>query len=536
MQYENTYLISPPCFHEKLLEQQADAFYNATTEQELERLLDTTKRGDDSIALVFPIHGSATKPSWPYNPFIGPQEELPHERTGLARIATELFRDKDFYGFKIVPAGVINAKPNANRLFDGCLVSPFGIYLLELKDHREATLDPMAVYGLQTKNGQESNPVQKLTEGGRKFKAVFEKHHATLGINKQLWRYGAVVFTNPKANIAIISNSGEKPLPYQHGDILITTPKQLGAEIKRLFNIVIENKTRLSLKQIDMIAQILLEGDSKKNDSQYVGDYEVFLDQPLVSEGTPQAEVFLGCSQQDPNNRVWIKRFPLDQLYYSGEEQRKALEREKAAFDKLAKQRKFRDRWQHVHFTWGDSQYQYVVLEAVEGKTLTEWLQQAPSREDRLEFLRQLAETLAVMAEEDVVHRALTPNHIRVHSATDFQITHFEFCRLRHVGTLIGPREFDTRFAPHEIFNPGEPLTPASDTYSFGRLVCLVLGGKLPFDGYQAQSRFDKKKGAWEDVGREIRIPADDLRRLHMENPRKRPIGQELVAMVQAWQ
>lgn len=524
------------------LEQYQQQAFTADNEQDWRALGEKCNTGDDWSLIVFPVQLRADfkKDNWPYDPFVGAQEEREHEKRGLAAIADALFADPEFAGFKIVGSGVIE-RANSTRMVDGYLVSPWGVVLLELKDHSVTVELSLAAHQMQVLGPKarhsEKNPVNNVSEALR----AFSNWNLGVELGSELRAIAAVVFTNPLARVSCISTEGKVTgLPYKHGNVLIGTPTTLAQQLKEHVRSFIGKRkpAPISTEQIDQIVAHFRGDDSLPPDSQQadrqVGSFSMDAE-PVLDESTSYYQVYLGRSSMgDP---AWIKRFPLSALSRESlERSARNLGRESDALIKLNYQHA--QRFQH-HFGYEKTDEEvFIILEQVDGVRLDQWLAQKPERARRIQLLKELAKSLSILAELNFVHRAISPHNIRIKENDHPVVINFEMCRLEHLSTLpiSGRQALDRRFIAEETNHAGAQLTPASDTYSFGRLVCLVLTDDLHFETYADQRMVARKKQFWSDLAQQAGIPETDLQRLLAPSPLQRPMGQDLLAMVEQWQ
>lgn len=291
--------------------------------------------------LIFPVEKrfSYANPNWPYNPFVGPQEETEREKKGLADIADALFADKEFDGFKIV-GGISFPLKNATRLLDGILVSPFGVVLLELKDY----VGNITIYLDRENNGIEwinkgivksgANPIEKLLKVLRQ-----NFQNVDLGVKNipvQLRKIGAVVFTYPHSTVTCVEIGGKQTLPPMwHGEVLVVTPPTFAQTLKMF----IQNqnlKNRLSKSDIETICNHLEKGNSQIQQDQLkhlqkelAGRYFINLE-PDSTLSTEYCEVFHGTIK-DSKRPIIAKRYsisPLSRVSHGHDIERQRLGRE----------------------------------------------------------------------------------------------------------------------------------------------------------------------------------------------------------------
>lgn len=146
-------------------------------------------------------------------------------------------------------------------------------------------------------------------------------------------------------------------------------------------------------------------------------------------------------------------------------------------------------------FSFGllNSSWPYLVLELVEGRSLTTLLQDGPLEWTRACALGvQLAKALAFAHSQGFVHRDVKPDNVIIEESQDVQVVKLiDFglvgigrgpvnClnekTITEAGTLMGTVNY---MAP-ECFSSARP-TPAQDIYAFGCLLFELLTGEQPF-------------------------------------------------------
>ncbi len=509
---------------------------SAGTEHDWRELAEMTSIVPDWSMLVFPVGDQLEwmMSKWPYDPFVGKQEERAHEQRGLIRLADELFKRDDFRGFKIVGSAGIEFK-HSTRSLDGILVSPWGIVLLELKDH-DGDIDiylgkrNMVVH-LPEGEHRETSPVEKVDEALRSF----SEWNVGIQLDTELRKIGAVIFTNPNVHVYCIRPEEPRKkhsIPDRKGHILICKPESVAEQLRRFVGR--RKKPALSTSDIIRVVETLHEQVNvahKRN--QLIGSYEI---NPVMDEKheTGYYDLFLGKHMRTGKEYV-VKRFQSSTI--RGGNDGDMLIREFEALQELVDEGISVQRCREVI---NEGEFLYVILEKVLGQNLRQWLQSKPERLHRIHVLNQLAEILNGLAEalpSGIVHRAISPSNIIIKGDGHVVLTNFELCKLDYLATLPleGRRHFDMNFMSREVNIPGGHTTPAADSYSYGKVALYLLLGKLPFDTYEDQARLSRKSGFWASLMQESGLPEEDLRSLLSPAARKRPVGVQLVEMVRRW-
>lgn len=150
----------------------------------------------------------------------------------------------------------------------------------------------------------------------------------------------------------------------------------------------------------------------------------------------------------------------------------------------------------------------YLVMEHLEGVTLSEWLRRegVPPLEKALPILEAVAEALDYAHARGVLHRDLKPGNVflvdKGAPAPEVKVLDFGLsCFYADRGATTawigggpppiseGPADAALDLTDGVLGTPGyvapellrsEPPTPAADLYSLGALICAVLTGRLP--------------------------------------------------------
>lgn len=140
-------------------------------------------------------------------------------------------------------------------------------------------------------------------------------------------------------------------------------------------------------------------------------------------------------------------------------------------------------------FDFGEEERWYMVFEYLPGGSLEERLAQvdAFSGDEVARVARDLAAGLAHAHDRSVVHRDLKPDNVLFDPEGRSKIADFGIARvqgtdtLTDAGTVLGTAAY---ISPEQV--RGEPVTPATDVYSFGVILYRLLAGRLPFEADSA--------------------------------------------------
>lgn len=479
----------------------------------------SNKCESDWCMSVFPFERLMTyqDEEWPYFPFIGVQEEREHEKSGLSAIATELFNDSDFDGFKII-GSVIVPRINSIRKLDGILVSPYGLTILELKDHwGDITLSivnrgQMKVAKEDGTFLSEASPYFKLDEIITPFSEQ-EILKTVLPFTEQK-RLGAVVFTNLKASVKILSTQGEAIMPMREGNIIITSPKDLAMEIKTYAKKTLGKSSRITQETIDKVCDIL-KGDTEVTnftEMKIRGRYIFNPSNIIESESSDYYKMYLGHDVRK-NKPVWIKNYMLSTI------SRESLDDEAIRIGREAEALREFDGYDQVQKYIDteriDEQY-YLILECVEGNNIDLWLDLKPSVMNKFDILLSIATIMKEIEIKGIPHRAINNKNLRIASTGEVKLINFELCKYDYLPTLppSARRELDTKFQSREVRSAvSQNITTAADMYSFATLICYVLSNEIVItsDEYIQIIRNKKKR---EGIAHKCNISLEDFEEL----------------------
>ncbi|HKU38939.1 MAG TPA: protein kinase [Polyangiales bacterium] len=136
----------------------------------------------------------------------------------------------------------------------------------------------------------------------------------------------------------------------------------------------------------------------------------------------------------------------------------------------------------------------YLVMELLEGETLSQRLQRGPLPVDRaLQIIQQLLEALAFMHRSKLVHRDVKPSNVFLQRTRDgydrVKVLDFGLAKftapsvssdptLTRDGAIVGTPAY---MSPEQA--TGEDVDARSDVYTAGVIMFRVLSGRLPFEG-----------------------------------------------------
>lgn len=498
---------------------------------------------DDWSFSVFPFEKLITHQdsNWPYNPFIGEQEEKQHEKLGLARIANELFKHHDFDGFKIIGGSAFSTK-NSIRKSDGILVSPYGITVLELKDHwgkitvSTTNRGKMKVVNDDSTYFEETSPYYKLHEIITPFSDQNSLKDIISRVEQR--RLGAVVFTNPLANVAITTLDVDYDMPARVGYIIITSASDLAAEIRRYAKQTIGKSSKLAQETIESVCKIL-QGNPSKDESEEIklkGRYVFNPNQALEDESTDYYRTYLGHDTRK-NKSVWIKKYTLSSMSRGSlEEEALRIGREAEALKEFAscpQVQVFVDSDQI-----GDEYY--IVVECIEGKNIDQWLTLKPSLSEKYAVLLSIANLMIEIENVGIAHRAINNKNLRIDATGNAKLINFELSKFDYLPTLPPSirLSMDGKFQSREVRSAvSQDITTASDMFSFGILICYILSGEIVITQDELL-KFARNPKKWAETAEKCGIASEhflSLIPLFDMNPVKRLNANQILNTLEEW-
>ncbi|MDY6920504.1 MAG: protein kinase [Pseudomonadota bacterium] len=171
----------------------------------------------------------------------------------------------------------------------------------------------------------------------------------------------------------------------------------------------------------------------------------------------------------------------------------------------------------------------YFVMDYVEGLTLREALKQRKLSDRRkLRIIMQVAKALGYAHKNNVIHRDIKPGNILLDREGNARVVDFGIARLSEDTemSMVGEENMTVGtpayMAPEQ--KQGAALTTsASDIYSLGVIMYLMLANKLPKAGYPPPSHFNPKiPGSLDKITMACLAP----------EPERRPSADKLVALL----
>lgn len=179
--------------------------------------------------------------------------------------------------------------------------------------------------------------------------------------------------------------------------------------------------------------------------------------------------------------------------------------------------------------------YLYIVMEFIQGQTLTQWMRDNPKPEVSVvrKIVEQISKGLLAFHRLEMLHQDLRPENIMIDNTSTVKIIDFGATKVAGIdeitntinhGDLLGTAQFT---APEYFL--GESGSPRSDLFSLAVITYQMLGqGRLPYgiQVSQARTKSAQKKLSYHSVlddNREIPAWIDHtLKKALQPNPYKR--------------
>ena len=178
--------------------------------------------------------------------------------------------------------------------------------------------------------------------------------------------------------------------------------------------------------------------------------------------------------------------------------------------------------------------YLYVVMEFIDGQTLTQWMidNPKPDLETTRGIVEQISKGLGAFHRMEMLHQDIRPDNIMIDKTGTVKIIDFGSTKVTGVVEAAPPTDRNDILGTQQYTAPeyflGESGSPRSDLFSLGVITYQMLTGKLPY-GLQiakarTQSQFRKLRyNSVLDDNREIPIWIDGaLKRAVHPDPNKR--------------
>ncbi len=164
-----------------------------------------------------------------------------------------------------------------------------------------------------------------------------------------------------------------------------------------------------------------------------------------------------------------------------------------------------------------DSGVPYVAMEYVDGEPLDDYCRQRePSLPERLKLFQQVCEAVHYAHRHLIVHRDVKPENILVTREGSVKLLDFGIAKLLRpefgAFTHAITRPFDRLMTP-EYASPeqlrGEPVSTATDVYSLGLMLAVLVTGRLPYPVHGRDTNEIRQIVCEQDTPRLTDVPAD---------------------------
>jgi len=149
-----------------------------------------------------------------------------------------------------------------------------------------------------------------------------------------------------------------------------------------------------------------------------------------------------------------------------------------------------------IYEIYEEGNHEYIVMQYVQGTTLTHWIidraRRASQRETR-RIIGEVASALAAAHARDLVHRDVKPSNVLIETESgrafvaDFGVSaaisprHADETKLTATGAVVGTPAY---MSPEQA--SADRITPKSDVYSLGVVAYELLVGEAPFQATTA--------------------------------------------------
>ncbi|CAK1553970.1 unnamed protein product [Leptosia nina] len=183
-----------------------------------------------------------------------------------------------------------------------------------------------------------------------------------------------------------------------------------------------------------------------------------------------------------------------------------------------------------VHLAFTDKQSVILIMDFLWGGELFERLVQEDhiKETDVVVYVRQICEALQYIHRHNILHMDIKPENIICHSPNTrlVKLADFGLARVLYERTVVRAMYGTREYVAPEVLN-FEPLTLASDMWSFGVIIFLLLSGVMPFNGptwgevvtAMTLAQYDYTDPAFKDISP---LAKDFINKLLQPNPASR--------------
>jgi len=160
-----------------------------------------------------------------------------------------------------------------------------------------------------------------------------------------------------------------------------------------------------------------------------------------------------------------------------------------------------------VYDTFEENNTAYIIMEFLEGETLTERLKRDETipAEEAIEMLLPIVKSLQTIHASGIIHRDIAPDNIHLGANGKNKLIDFGAARYattnhsRSLTVIIKPG-----FSPEEQYRSRGDQGPHTDVYAIGAVLYRVITGKTPPDAMERRAMFEKH-------GKDILAPIEKL-------------------------
>ncbi|MDB5501677.1 MAG: protein kinase [Tardiphaga sp.] len=138
--------------------------------------------------------------------------------------------------------------------------------------------------------------------------------------------------------------------------------------------------------------------------------------------------------------------------------------------------------------------YLYVVMEFIDGQTLTQWMidHPQPDLEEVRAIVEQIAAGLRAFHRKEMIHQDLRPENVLIDRTGTVKIIDFGSVRVAGVSELTGHRQDNDVLGTQQYSAPEyfdwEGGSPQADQFSLGVIAYQMLTGRLPYGARLARA------------------------------------------------
>lgn len=546
LSYDTKYLIcSDGLSHSKILESDLKL---PDLERNVKSTLEALQDEEDWSAVVFPVDkaSGAIASSRIKEVLVGDPSTDAAEHEVHEQLAQQIFEQPALRGAKLVRNPFFKSK-NSSREVDALLVSPLGLFFIEIKGHEgdvdlyvdSSDRNSMVLWNETTTPAtkvHDANPVRKGIEAIRSFQRDLAV--AADEVIPEARKTVVICFTSSHGKTTCIDGAGEQhALPYSYGEVLITDIPNLVSSIlqrakswagKRL-------KPLLSDEQIQKIAnRFAYHPETTINSPDYLlPGLTVNLTDEISDESSDYFKVYTASHYGDD---VWAKRY-IDDAFKRLDQGASAerVAREIPVLQRLGRHRVEGIPYYYWHYHSGDDLI--IFLEPGYPTTLIDWLNNSPVRVSRIAVIKQLLVTLtqiSAFSAPPIVLRSVNPRNIRISPNNSVQLINFELVQSDDLKTLpVNARtQFDRLYQASEVLDASASVSSKADVYSAAMVVAYVLGGHVP-----QKVRLQQSNG-FDSLLTQNNLPKQDsglLKQALHENPQQRPSMDVLNERISQW-